>query len=145
QPLTRDCTMITNGQNFLQVYLDGDLVVNRTNLNLQMPEPFNAYLEPQTSYAGQLLNGTFTNYYSTANGNVTVNNLPINAARVDIDDSSGNVLATGKALAGSAILDVGRYDFPFAGTIKVYDSNNALITSTPGAVSIYGGDVYSAK
>jgi hypothetical protein len=145
QPLTRDCTIITNGQNFLQVYFDGTMVVNRSNLNLQMKEPFNAYLEPQTSYAGKLLNGTFTNYYATTNGNVTVTNLPSNAARVDLDDSSGNVLATGQVSGGSVMLDVGKYDLPLVGTIKAYDSNNVLVTSTSGTVTVYGGDVYSVK
>src|SRR5689334_11575981 len=59
QPLTRDCTIITNGQNYLKVYMDGTMVYTSNSLNLQMPAPYNTYLEPETSYSGQLLSGTF--------------------------------------------------------------------------------------
>jgi len=143
QPLTRDCTIITNGNNYLKVYMDGVKVVDSTTMNLQMPGPFNVFLEPQSSYDGQLLNGTFTDYYASAGENVTVTNLPSNTGRVDIVDSSGNILATSQAANQIASLDVGQYHFPLSGTIKVYDSNNALITSRPS--SIYGGDVYSVN
>ena len=47
QPLSRECTIITNGNNYLKVYLDGNLVYQNSTLNLQMAEPFNSYLEPQ--------------------------------------------------------------------------------------------------
>jgi hypothetical protein len=143
QPLTRDCTIITNGNNYLKVYLDGVKVVDRTDMNLQMPPPFNVFLEPQSSYAGQMLNGTFTDYYASAGENVTVNGIPQNAARVDIVDSSGNVLATSPIANQVASLDVGQYHFPLSGTIKVYDSNNVLIASSSS--NIYGGDVYSVN
>src|SRR5438309_6115582 len=49
QSLTRDCTIITTGSNYLKVYLDGVMVSTRNNLKLQMQEPFNAFLEPQSS------------------------------------------------------------------------------------------------
>ena len=143
QPLTRDCTIITNGNNYLKVYMDGVKVVDSNNMNLQMPSPFNVFLEPQSSYDGQLLNGTFTDYYATTSENVTINNLPNNAARVDIVNSSDNVLATSQVANKTASLTVGQYDFPLLGTIKVYDSSNALITSKSS--SIYGGDVYSVN
>ncbi|MGI0101169.1 MAG: hypothetical protein ACREA7_01070 [Nitrosotalea sp.] len=55
QPLTRDCTIITNGDNYLKVYLDGNMVYTSNNLNLQMPEPFNAYLEPHSSCSSSTL------------------------------------------------------------------------------------------
>ena len=141
QPLTRDCTIITNGNNYLKVYLDGIMVYTNNNLKLQMPAPFNAYLEPETSYAGQMLVGTFTNYYVALNENVQVINLPSNAVRVDLDSSSGNVLATSQISSGTATLNVGMYAFPLAGAINVYDSSNHLIASS--TANIYGGDVYS--
>ncbi|NHH98175.1 hypothetical protein DYY66_1963 [Candidatus Nitrosotalea sp. FS] len=143
QPLTRDCTIITNGNNYLKVYMDGVKVVDSTTMNLLMPAPFNVFLEPQSSYAGQLLNGTFTDYYTSTGENVTVTNLPSNTGRVDIVDSSGTVLATSHVANQIASLNVGQYHFPLSGTIKVYDSSNALITSRPS--SIYGGDVYSVN
>jgi fibronectin type 3 domain-containing protein len=140
QPLTRDCTIITNGSNYLKVYLDGVNVYENHNLNLQMPAPFNAFLEPETSYAS-MLTGTFQNYYVTTDENIKVNSLPSNAARVDVDDSSGKVLATSQISSGTATLNVGMYHFPLAASIKAYDSSNALIVSS--SQGIYGGDVYS--
>jgi fibronectin type 3 domain-containing protein len=140
QPLTRDCTIITNGNNYLKVYLDGVKVYENRNLKLQMPAPFNAFLEPETSYAS-MLTGTFQNYYVTTDENIKVNSLPSNAARVDVDDSSGKVLATSQISSGTATLNVGMYHFPLAAAINVYDSSNALIVSS--SQSIYGGDVYS--
>jgi len=144
QSLTRDCTIITNGSNYLKVYLDGVMVYTSNTLKLQMQEPFNAFLEPQSSYAGQLLNGTYKDYYVTTDETIKVTNLPSNAARVDLTDTSG-VLASAPMTGGAAKLDVGKYHFPLAGTIKVYDSNNSIIASTSTPVSIFGGDVYSVS
>jgi hypothetical protein len=144
QQLTRDCTIITNGNNYLKVYLDGTMVYSNNTLNLQMPGPFNTYLEPQSSYPGQLLNGTYTNYYATTDENVKIINLPSSAARVDLVDNSGKVLASSSTSSGAASLDVGKYDFPLAASIKAYDSKNMLVASTSGMTNIYGGDVYSS-
>src|SRR2546427_5435693 len=143
QPLTRDCTIITNGNNYLKVYLDGTMVYTNSTLNLQMPAPFNAFLEPQSSYNGQLLNGIYKDYYATSGENIKVGNLPSNAARVDLVDSTGTVLVTVKVSSGVVSLDVGKYHFPLACTIKVYDSNNVLIASTSGTANIYGGNAYA--
>lgn len=141
QPLTRDCTIITNGQNYLKVYLDGTMVYTSSNLNLQMPAPFNTYLEPETSYSGQLLSGTFQDYYVSSDETIKIINNPSNAARVDIVDSTGNILGSGQVSGGTAILDVGKYHYPQNANIKVYDSSNNLIAS--GSTNIYGGSVYS--
>lgn len=143
QPLTRDCTIITNGNNYLKVYLDHNMVYTNSTLDLQMPGPFNVFLEPQSSYPGKLLNGTFLDYYVTAGEDVKVINLPASADTVYLVDSAGNALATAKVGGNTADLDVGAYHFPLAGTIKVYDSNNTLITSSPAIPDIYGGNEYS--
>ncbi len=140
-PLTRDCTIITNGGNYLKVYLDGVMVYSSNNLQLKIASPFNAYLEPETSYAGQLLTGTFVNYYVALNENVQVTNLPSNAARVDVVDNSGTILATSQVSSATVTLNVGQYAFTLAANIKIYDSSNNMIASN--AESIYGGDVYS--
>ena len=145
QPLTRDCTIITNGNNYLKVYLDGTMVYKNSTMNLQMPEPFNTYLEPQSSYTGQLLNGSYTNYYVTTDENVKVINLPSNAARADLVDSSGAILASSQVSNGIISFEVGKYDFPFAANIRIYDSSNTLIASTNNTTSIYGGNVYSVS
>jgi len=141
QPLTRDCTIITNGQNYLKVYLDGTMVYTSNNLNLQMPAPFNTYLEPETSYSGQLLSGTFQDYYVSSDETIKITNNPSNAARADIVDSTGNILVTSQVSGGTAVLDVGKYHYPLSANIKIYDSSNNLIASS--SASIYGGNVYS--
>ncbi|MGE5599894.1 MAG: fibronectin type III domain-containing protein, partial [Clostridiales bacterium] len=142
QSLTRDCTIITNGSNYLKVYLDGNMVYNNSTMNLQMPEPLNTYLEPQSSYPGKLLNGTYSDYYAATSENIQVNNLPSGATRVDLVNSSGSVITSGTVISGSATLDVGRYHFPLVANIKAYDSANSLIASTSSVANIYGGDVY---
>ena len=144
QPLTRDCTIITNGNNYLKAYLDGTTVYSNSTMNLQMPGPFNTYLEPQTTYPGQLLNGTYTNYYATTSETVKITNLPNNTTRADLVGSSGNILASVPVSNGTASLDLGKYDFPLAGTIKAYDANNVLTSTSSSVTNIYGGDVYSS-
>lgn len=145
QPLTKDCTIITNGSNYLKVYLDGVLVYSSNALNLQMPGPFEYFLEPQSNYAGQLLYGTYKDYYAASDESIKVTNNPPTAATVKLVDSSGSVLAIAPVVSGTATLDVGEYHFPLAANIKVFDSNNAEIVSTSTPVNIVGGDVYSVN
>jgi len=143
--LTRDCTIITNGTNYLKVYIDGNMVYSSNTLKLLMQEPFNAFLEPQSSYAGQLLNGTFNDYYVTASENVKVTNNPSSAATVKIVDSSGNVKTSVGVVSGNATLIIGKFHFPLVAYIKVYDSLGNQLASTSSPVNIFGGDVYSVN
>src|SRR3989442_10632750 len=145
QPLTRDCIIITNGENYLKVYLDHVLFYSSNSLALAMPSPFNFFLEPQSSYAGQMINGTFLDYYSAFDENIKITGAPSNAARVDVIDSSGRVLSSGPFLLGTATVDVGKYHFPLSANIIVYDSSNSPIASTPYLVHIYGGDAYTVS
>jgi hypothetical protein len=143
QSLTRDCTMITNGQNYLKVYLDGNMVYSSDTLALGMPSPFNAYLEPETSYTGQMLTGTYNDFYATTAENVQIQNIPSNAATAELVDSSGNVLASAPVLLSNATINVGQFDLPQQANIEILDSNNNTLDSTPVIESVYGGDVYS--
>ena len=143
QPLTRDCTIITNGNNYLKVFMDNTMVYTSDTLNLQMPAPFNVYLEPQSSYPGKLLNGTFLDYYVTTGEYIKVANLPPAADTAYLVNSAGNALAAAQVGNGSAYFDVGAYHFPLAGTIKVYDTNYTLIASSPVISNMYGGNQYS--
>lgn len=145
QPLTRDCTIITNGNNYLKVYMDGVNVYTNNTLNLQMPAPFNTYLEPQTSYAGQLLTGGFTDYYATTDETVQVTNNPSLASTVDLVDSTGKILATSPVNSGTASFTIGQFHMPLAAYIKVYSSSGIQIASTPSPVNIFGGDVYNVS
>ena len=141
QPLTRDCTVITNGANYLKLYMDNVLVYSSNTLALGMPAPFDYYLQTMNSYYNQMRYGTFKDYYATTDENIQVTNNPSGAATVSLVDSSGNTLASSSVTAGSATLDVGKYHFPISGTINVYDSSNNVIASD--AENIYGGDVFS--
>lgn len=145
QPLTRDCTIITNGNNYLKVYMDGAKVYENNTLNLQMPAPFNTYLEPQTSYAGQFLTGGFTDYYATTDETVQVTNNPVLASTVDLVDPTGKILATSPVSSGTASFTIGQFHMPLAAYIKVYDSNGIQLASTPNPVNIFGGDVYKVS
>ena len=144
QPLSRDCTIITNGQNLLKVYLDGVLVYSSETLALGMPEPFDVYLQATSSYNGQLIQGTYTDYYITSGESIEVFNNPTNATTVTITDASGNVFASAPVSNGTATINVGQFHFPLNGKINVYGSDDTLVSSTPNAVDIFGGDQYSA-
>ena len=142
QPLTRDCTIITNGHNYLKVYLDNALVYSSNTLALGMPAPFNAFLESQTSYDGQQLFGTYNDFYSALGENVRIMNNPSSSATAQVVDSSGNTLASSPVILGNATIDIGRYHLPANATIQVFDSNNLPIASSL-IETVYGGDVYS--
>ena len=144
QPLTRDCTIITNGQNYLKVYLDGVMAYSNSTLNLQMPPPFLTFLEVQSSYNGKPLYGTYKNYYAAADENVKVTTNLSNAVTVSIVDRSGKILATAPVSGGTATFDIGKYHLPLAANIVVYNSTNAPVVSTSRPVDIFGGDLYSA-
>jgi hypothetical protein len=141
QPLTRDCTVITNGANYLKLYMDNVLVYSSNTLALGMPAPFDYYLQTMNSYYNQMRHGIFQDYYATTDEKIQVTNNPSNAATVSLVDTSGNSLASSSVTAGSATLDVGKYHFPIAGTINVYDSSGSVIASS--LASVYGGDAYS--
>lgn len=144
-PLTRDCTIITNGNNYLEVYLDGRLVYSSTTLKLQMPAPFNSYLEVESSYAGGMLTGTYSDYYATTSNLVQVQGAPAGYT-AEIVDSQNTVLSTAKVgSGGTALLDVGQYHLPINGTVRVYDSSNNLFATTSGAGPIWGGDIYQGS
>ena len=143
QPLTRDCTIITNGHNYLKVYLDGNMVYTSNTLALGMPAPFNAFLEPQTSYDGQQLFGTYNDFYSALGENIKIVNTPSSASTAKMVDSFGNTLASTPVILGNATIDIGRYHLPENANIQVLDSGNVQLASSPVAETVYGGDVYS--
>lgn len=145
--LTKDCTIITNGDNYLKVYLDHKLVFSSDQLNLQMPRPFNSYLEVQTTYSKENLYGKFKDYYSTGGENVRVINAPIGGSAKIVETApSGGVLAYVPIdQQGAANLNIGQYHFPLSAQIQIFDSKNRLVTSTAPNAPLYGGDVYSAS
>lgn len=143
QPLTRDCTVITNGANYLKLYMDNVLVYSSNTLALDMPAPFDYYLQTMNSYYNQMRYGVFKDYYATTDENIKITNNPSNAVTVSLVDPSGTTLASSSVSAGTATLDVGKYHFPITGTINVYDGNNNIIASS--LASVYGGDAFSVN
>jgi len=143
QPLTRECTIVTNGSNYLEVFIDHNLVYRSTTLKQNMTTPFIFFLETQLSYSGQVLYGTFSNFYATTGEAVVVNNIPAAATTVQIVDPLGTVLATAPVNSGTATIAVGQFTFPLKGKIIVYGQGNVVVASSPGVVSINAGDVYS--
>ena len=135
------CTVITNGNNHLKVYIGGSVVVDRSDLTLGMPSPFNAYLEPQTSYAGQMLVGTYTNYYATTSENVNVQGAPAGGTAKVVDPTNKVLASAPIAAGGTASIAIGQYQMPIAGSVQVFDPSNTLV-ATSGAKSIWGGDAY---
>lgn len=150
QPLTADCTIITNGTNYLKAYINGVNVYESRNLDLNMSNDFITFMEPQTTYAGQMLNGTFKDFYATSGGNITVTNIPAYGNTVKIvqptNPGNGVVLASSQVDGtGSATLYVEGLAMPIHAYVIVYDSKGNPVASTSGAVDIYGGDSYSVS
>ena len=142
QPLTRDCTIVTNGSNLLDVYLDGTLVYTSRSMNLGYQYPLTVFLEVQTTDNTAMHFSAYTDYYATSSDTVTVNGAP-GGSTVEIVGQSGNVLATTTAgLDGSAHLNIAQYHMPLSANVEVLVMG-VVVASTPTTTSIYGGDVYS--
>jgi hypothetical protein len=150
QPTSRECTLITNGDNQLTAYIDGQKVFSSTKMNLNMPQPFQYYIELQTNSitpsTGSMFTGTFTDYYATTSDSIKVINAGASSVVRVIDAISGNVLASSIAdSVGTAFVDVGEYHMPINANVIVYDSTGTsiLATTTTADGSMYGGDVYN--
>lgn len=142
QPATRDCTIITNGNNLLKVFFDNQLVFSSDTLDLDMPEPFNTYLEAQTSTTSGKLYGLYSDYYATSDTTVKVVNAPVDGSVKIVDSSSNKGLGKDTVDSkGKASIGVAKYHLPLSAIIKVYDSANNLI-ATKTIDKMWAGDVY---
>ena len=143
-PLTRDCTIVTNGQNLLKIYFDNQLVYSNSSLELQMQSPFNSFLEEQSTYPNSTLFGLFSDYYATTSDMVTVIGAqPGNTA--EILNANNTILANATVdQYGQALIDVGQYSMPISGSVQVIDSNNNVMATT-GSTNTWGGDVYGVN
>jgi hypothetical protein len=144
QPLTRDCTIVTNGQNYLAVYFDGTQVYQSSSQNLGYQMPFQFFLETQTSYAGAMFTGSFNDFYLASSDSVTVTNMPANSV-AQIVSATGQVLASSPADgSGTATMPIGKYHMPLVANIQV-TVLGLVVGSTASPVSIWGGDSYSVS
>ena len=140
----RDCTIITNGANYLKVYLDNKLVYSNNKLNLQMPRPFNSYLEVQTTYADENLYGKFTDYYSARGEKLHIINGPPGGLVRVVDGASGSSFMESPINnEGYASLDFGSRPYPIVAQLQVFDSLEKMVSSTSLDTKLYGGDTYS--
>jgi hypothetical protein len=152
QPTSRECTLVTNGDNELVAYIDGEKVFSSKTMHLNMPKPFQSYLELQTNSNatshGQMFTGTFTDYYETAGEFLTVRGAKPELVVRLTEGTTENILSSTVASAnGTALLDVGRHHMPLYGSIQVLDARGEnILASTEGPVgNIYGGDVFSVS
>src|SRR2546427_9765989 len=149
QPTSRDCTLVTDCNSVLKSYIDGKQVFSSSSMNLNMPMPFQTYLEMQTNSVspstGNNFTGTFTDYYATASDSIKVINAGAGSLVKVVDSASGNTLASSTADAnGTVFVDVGKYNMPINATVIVYDSTGVnILASTSAPAGIFGGDVYN--
>jgi hypothetical protein len=143
-PLKRDCTIATDGISNFKVYFDHKLVYSANNLNLQMPMPFNSYLEVQTTNSKQFLFGIFSHYYSSLEENIKIINAPKDGSIVIVTNDTKSKIKIPVGSDGAGYLNVGGRTSPFSGAINVYDSKGDLVASTGQSIRLSGGDIYSA-
>ncbi|MDG6906489.1 MAG: hypothetical protein JRN20_11960 [Nitrososphaerota archaeon] len=140
-PQTLDCTLVTNGQNMLKVFFNNQLVYSSNTLKLQMKSPFNSFLEEQSSYSNALMYGQFKDYYATTSDMVTVTGMKL-ATTAQVVSTDGTILGSAPVgKNGQAMVEVGQYDMPIAGYVRIVDpKQNVIAISDP--TSIWGGDVF---
>lgn len=142
EPLTQECTIITNGDNYLRVYLNETLVVSRDDLLQKMPSPFKTILQVDAS-SPTMHTGSFLDYYATSSDQVIVTNaFPSGTVKI-VSTSNDTIASVPVESNGIATISVGMHSFPIEGHILVYDSNSTLVATTPNPVKIFGGDMYS--
>ena len=145
QPSTADCTVVTNGNNYLAVYLNNNLVYQNSSLSLGIQKPVEAYLGVESSYGLETFWGVWNNFYSTQSGVIEMINLPADSANVSIVNQTGGIIGSSPVVNGSAAVNVARYDFPVLAYIRVHDASGKEIASTSSPVELMGGDVYTGK
>jgi hypothetical protein len=144
-PITADCTIITNGNNYLAVYLGGALVYQNSDLSLGIQSPIEVYLGVESSSSAEAFTGTWSSYYSTQTGSVEAINLPETADNMSIVGSNGTLLGSAAVDNGTGLVSIAQYDFPVSAFIKAYNSNGTEVASTSAPVELMGGDIFSAK
>jgi hypothetical protein len=147
QPQTQECTIITNGDNYLKIYMDRDLVFETdSHPGLGMLPPYLYFHEPQSSYPGEFLHGKYSDFYATTSENVkvTISGKEKKFGTVKLVDELGNVLASAPVINNEANLLIGKYHFPLEAEIKVFEKEKE-IGSTKGIQKIFGGDEYKMK
>jgi hypothetical protein len=141
-PSDEACTIVTNGSNLLQVYMNGTMVYSNTSDNLNIPEPFNAYLEVETSDSQQMLWAGYTDFYATTSNDVTIQNVPAGDVAEIVSGSTVYASATNSGSSPAAVsLNIAQYDLPLAGSLEILSGGS--VVATTGSTSFWAGDAYS--
>ena len=123
QPLTRDCAMVTNGQNSLSVYLDHVArLSSRIDLNLNMPAPYSFFVEEETQVASSLLYGNYQDFYATLGRHHHGVGTAIDRTQRGPRWASGNRIATAPVVSGSGRSQRRTYKFPLQAYIDAYST-----------------------
>ncbi|HKW05686.1 MAG TPA: hypothetical protein VJN71_10335, partial [Nitrososphaerales archaeon] len=139
--LTQSCTIVTNGSNFLELYMNGALVYSNNKLNLNIPPPFNAYLEVETT-SRQLLYGQYLDYYDTSGTSLAVDNVP-SGDTVQIVGSNGSIIAS--AVASSTFMSASGIRSDPALIVDSANSFGNAITGLKTTLSRSNGAVVNSK
>lgn len=131
---TMDCTLVTNGDNYLSAVINGERVFASDKLNLHMPRPFNSYLETQVKGIPDMVYGRFSDYYSAFSGELRVIKL---APGQKVSLGGVSAIADG---AGVARLDISELRQPYSGSLIV-DGEHA--DSVLARDDFMGGDIYA--
>jgi hypothetical protein len=141
QPLSRDCTIVTNGQNLFEVYLDGKPVYTNHTMDLGYQYPLSARVEVQTTDGSTMRYARFSDFYATSSENVTVGGLPYGAT-VQLIGPSGSLYSSGVAgPSGIVSLDIAALQIPLTAFVTVTEQGR-VVASSPSAIPVWPGDVY---
>ncbi len=142
QPLTRDCTIVTNGQNLLEVYLDHKLVYSNSSMDLGYQYPLSARVEVQSNDNSTMRFGRYSDFYAATSDNVTVTHAPVGAV-VELVSPSGRVYFSKTAGAsGTVQIGLAAFAMPLIAYVRVVYLGRTLATSRQPA-EVWGGDAYT--
>ena len=142
QPLTRDCTIVTNGQNLLEVDLDHKLVYSNSSMDLEYQYPLSARVEVQSNDNSTMRFGPYLDFYVVTSDNVTVTHVPV-APVVRLVSPSGRVYFSKTAGAsGTVQIGLAAFAMPLIAYVRVVYLGRTLATSRQPA-EVWGGDAYT--
>ena len=121
--------------------MNGTQVYSNTKDTLNMPEPFNAYLEVETSDAKQMLWASYSDYYDTLSNVVTVQSVPAGDIAEIVSGSTVLATATNTGFSAATLsLNIAKYNMPVAGTLEVLSGSTVVAMSC--ATGFWGGDTW---
>jgi hypothetical protein len=141
QPLTRDCTIVTNGHNLFEAYLGGKLVYSNDSLSLGYQYPLSARLEVQSTDNGTMRYSHYSDFYATTSPSVTFGNLP-QGAEVALLAGSGQLYSSAAVnSSGVASLNIAQFAMPLKASVLII-VDGQVVAGSSGPMTLWGGDEY---